>query len=86
MTIRAILRDGCIQPIEPLPPEWVEGQELLVEQTAAEGAKEQVGQWAADLEAAAARLPVEDHDRFRRALDEIERESKDAVRQEWGLQ
>ena len=32
MTIRAILRHGIIQPVEPLPPDWAEGQELVVEE------------------------------------------------------
>ncbi|MGD0539954.1 MAG: hypothetical protein ABSB33_00415 [Tepidisphaeraceae bacterium] len=85
MTIKAILRDGRIQPLEPLPPDWTDGQELVVEEPDLAGAKIQVDQWAKDLETATARLPAEEHDRFRRALGEIERESKDAIRREWGL-
>jgi hypothetical protein len=85
MTIKAILRNGRIQPLEPLPVDWTDGQELIVEQPDSGGAAAQVSEWAEDLEAAAARLPAEEHDRFRRALNEIGRESKDAVRREWGL-
>ena len=36
MTIRAILRHGIIQPIEPLPPAWAEGQELVTQPVEAE--------------------------------------------------
>ena len=32
MTIKAVLRHGVIQPIEPLPPDWADGQELVVEE------------------------------------------------------
>lgn len=85
MTIKAILHDGRIQPLEPLPPGWADGQELVVEEPDWAGAEAPVDQWARDLEAATAQLPVEEHERFRRALVEHEHESKDAVRRQWGL-
>jgi hypothetical protein len=68
--------------LEPLPSEWADGQELVVEQPNGAGAEAQVGQWANDLEAGASRLPAEEHARFRDALDRIERESKEAVGRE----
>jgi hypothetical protein len=82
MTIRAVLRQGVIQPTEPLPPDWRDGQELVVESNGDVGT-EQIQQWAHELDAAAAEIPAEEHDRFLRALDEIEHESKDAVRKRW---
>ena len=85
MTIKAILRNGHIQPLEPLPPDWADGQELVVEPPELTGAETPISEWAKDLEAAAMGVPAEEHDRFRQALGGIERESKDAVRREWGL-
>jgi len=85
MTIRAILRHGIIQPVEPLPPDWAEGQELVVEEPQTDGAQAEIGQWAQELEAAAAQIPAEEHDRFLKALEEVEKESKEAVRKQWGL-
>jgi uncharacterized membrane protein len=85
MTIKAILRDGRIQPLEPLPDDWADGQELVVEDPNLAAGEGQVDQWAKDLETAAARLPAEEHDLFRRALTHVEAESKEAVRREWGL-
>lgn len=85
MTIKAVLRQGVIQPIERLPADWVEGQELVVEGPRGEGGGDEIGQWAREMDAALARIPAEEHDRFLEALDEIERESKDAVRKEWGV-
>ena len=84
MTIKAVLRDGHIQPLEPLPPDWIDGQELLIEPPIPEGQEARIREWAQDLETAAARLPAEEHNRFHRALLDIERESKETVRHEWG--
>ena len=85
MTIKAILRDGRIQPLEPLPPDWADGQELLIEPPELDGREAQVRAWAQDLETASAQVPADEHDRFLKALEDIERESKEAVRREWGL-
>ena len=84
MTIRAVLRQGVIQPVEPLPPGWVEGQELVVEGPKPDNSSEALNQWARELDTATAEIPAEEHDRFLQALDEIERESKEAVRKRWG--
>jgi len=85
MTIKAVIQNGRIEPLEPLPTDWLEGQEVVVESEVPQTASE-IDQWSSDLEAAAARLPLEDHQRFIEALDEIERESKEAMRREWGRQ
>jgi hypothetical protein len=84
MTIKAILRDGRIQPLEPLPPDWTEGQELVIEEPDWGETAAEIEQWAKELEASTARIPVEEHELLESALEEIERESKDAVRREWG--
>jgi hypothetical protein len=85
MTIKAVLRHGVIQPVEPLPADWADGQELVVEEPKADGADAEISQWAQEMESATAEIPAEEHDRFLQALDEIERESKEAVRKQWGL-
>ena len=82
MTIKAVLRHGVIQPIDPLPPDWEEGQELVVEEPKPDRADAEIGHWLREMDAATAELPTEEHDRFRRALDQIECESKDAVRRQ----
>ena len=84
MTIKAILRDGRIQPLEPLPPGWTDGQELVVEEPELSETAAEIEQWAKDLEESTAKIPTDEHDRIDRALEEIERESKDAVRRKWG--
>ena len=85
MTIKAVLRHGVIQPVEPLPPGWADGQELVVEEPKTESADAEINQWSQEMDAATDQIPAEEHDRFLKALDEIERESKEVVRKQWGL-
>jgi hypothetical protein len=85
MTIRAVVKNGAIQPLDPLPAEWGEGQELLVEEPVSAELEAELDAWAEQLEAGAAKLPPEDTERFLEAIDEVKRESKLAVAREWGL-
>ncbi|HSU68345.1 MAG TPA: hypothetical protein VLJ39_15810 [Tepidisphaeraceae bacterium] len=85
MTIRAILRNGVIHPTEPLPPGWVEGQELVIENPDPIADNGEIEEWVRECEAAATQLPADDNERFLSALEEIEHESKEQVRREWGL-
>jgi hypothetical protein len=85
MTIRAVLRNGHIEPTEPLPPSWGDGQELIVEEPASPATDQELDDWGRELDTATSQILPADHERFHQALDEIEKESKDAVRREWGL-
>ena len=86
MTIKAVLRRGVIQPIEPLPPDWADGQELIVEDPRLNRAGEEITQWAQEMDVSTAQIPAEEHDRFLQALDDVERQSKEAVRKRWEQQ
>lgn len=79
--IRAIYRDGAIQPLDELPVTWRDGQELVVAEHVGAELRETIEQWTAEMDAAAA-LEDEDHDRFMKALEEVERESKILGRRE----
>jgi hypothetical protein len=83
--IRAILKDGVIRPAEPLPPDWQDGQELLVDRESPAFDAQDFDRWAEDLDEGARHITPENAAALERALVEIERESKDAVRREWGL-
>ena len=85
--VRAILKGGMIKPLESLPETWMEGQALLIdtEEGASQPTAEELRAWSKEIEAAAAKIPEEEHRRFLAALEEIERESKDEVRREWGI-
>ena len=79
MAIRAILRNGHIEPTEPLPASWADGQELMVEEPAATASGRELDEWGDELDAATARISPEDHQRFQDALIVLEKESKDAI-------
>ena len=83
--IRAILENGLIRPAEPIPADWQDGQELLVERPSPASNGEDIDRWARELDEGAPAIAPEDAVALERALTEMERESKDAVRREWGL-
>ena len=80
--IRAIYRDGKIQPIDGIPADWHEGDELFVEAAAEEMPTESFEEWVADLRAATEGITDEDHQEFMAALEEVERQSKELGRRE----
>ena len=48
-------------------------------------AAEDLDAWAREIDEAARQLPDQDHEQFREALDDVERQSKEATRREWEL-
>jgi hypothetical protein len=48
---RAVLKNGVICPLEPLPPEWHDGRELRVESVAEEDENQDIDAWHRELEA-----------------------------------
>ena len=86
MSIRAIMKDGQIQPVEPVPADWAEGRELTIEAEEPIPTKEELDAWEARMQAGALRIPDEEHERFLKGLEEVEAASKLAIRREWGLE
>ena len=81
---RAVLKNGLIYPVEPLPPEWVEGQELEVQEVP-DGTQDGLEQWYQELEAMAAQNDKEDFARLKAALKEAHDVAKEQMRREMGL-
>ena len=83
---KAVLHDGVIQPLEPLPPDWREGQELRVEKadetdaTAAEITRD-----FAELADLCSRADPDDDARLAHALQKARQFAKDQVRRSMGL-
>jgi hypothetical protein len=82
--VKAVLHSGIIQPLSPLPEEWHEGQELLIQEAAPAG-PENWDAWEQEMEALALDIPPEDHLRVEAALAEADREAKEFVRRQMGL-
>lgn len=83
--IRAQIKDGVIRPIDPLPTEWAEGQELQIE--AAEGlvTPEELDAWEQEMREGAAQIDPADHAIFLRNLQEADEQAKAWMRREMGL-
>jgi hypothetical protein len=81
--LKAVLRQGAIVPLEPLPPEWEEGAPLEVSK--AEGAQLDIDAWAESMNLLCADSPAEEELAMRRAIEEQRREAKAQMRREMGL-
>jgi hypothetical protein len=84
--IRAVFRDGMIQPLDPLPEGWDEGQELQIIEGEPSDDPEAIERWYRELDSIANQPhdPAE-WERFESALAEADRVAKDQVRKEMGL-
>jgi hypothetical protein len=81
--IRAIYRNGKIQPLDSIPADWREGDELVINAAPSEDIpRESFEEWIADLKEAVADISDEDHERMEAALNEIEAGSKEQARRE----
>jgi hypothetical protein len=78
--MKAVLKNGLIYPVEPLPQEWKDGQEVWVEGVIDQGS-ESVQQWAQELNAQCATADPEDDARLQAALQAIRQEAKALMRQ-----
>ena len=86
---RAVLKNGLIYPLEPLPVEWQEGQEVCVEKVEPslerEPSEAEIDGDFADLATLCASGDTVDDERLDRALEEAKRLAKEQVRREMGL-
>lgn len=81
--IRAILKNGTLEPLDPPPAEWCDGRELHVEE--GEPDADDLEAWYRDLEAAVAQLDPSDAQRIDAALLEADEQAKALVRRQMGL-
>ncbi len=82
--IRAIVKNGMIQPLEPLPPEWSEGREMLVQEAngSVGSTSDQLDEWYRDLETLCAAADPVDDDRLSVALAQAHEEAKALMRRQ----
>jgi hypothetical protein len=83
---KAILHNGQIQPVEPLPRDWREGELLRVEKAEdGEATIEEIDRDFALLAHLCAASDPSDEEHFTRALEEARKQSKAQVRRQMGL-
>ncbi len=75
--LKAVIKNGVIQPLEPLPPDWTEGVELEIQKATGTLPPEAVDEWLAEMNALCADSTPEQEARLHAALDELKRASKE---------
>jgi len=81
--LKAVLREGVIVLLEPLPPDWEEGAALEVAK--AESPPVDIDAWAEYMTRLCAGSQPEDEETMRRAIEEHRQQAKAQVRREMGL-
>ena len=86
--IRAIVKNGVIQPLEPMPADWKEGREVVVDDLTEHPPSESDGfdNWLEDMKTLTAGLNnPQEWQEIEATLAEADRLNKDQVRREMGL-
>lgn len=86
--IRVIVRNGMLEPVEPLPGYWNEGTELSIEMAVPSGSPADavdLQKLFDEMETHAAQVSADDMDELNAVLDENDRQQKELVRQQWHL-
>lgn len=83
MLALALLPEGVIVPLQPLPPEWEEG--YLPEVGKSPSPVVDIDSWAREMNELCADSASEDEEIMRRAIDEHRRQAKAQVRREMRL-
>jgi hypothetical protein len=83
MMLKAILQQGAIVPLEPVPAEWEEGTTLEVEK--ADTAPVNIDVWAGLMDRLCADSPFAEEEKMQSAIDEQRRQAKAQTRRDMGL-
>lgn len=81
---KAILKNGLIYPVEPLPSDWQDGAEVQIEKVPAHpdtGDKSRTDHWMDAVEALAAQGEDDDDRLFQDAITAIRQQAKELARQ-----
>jgi hypothetical protein len=83
---RAVVKNGVIVPIDPLPQEWADGRELWVEDSKQSHENNQsLDEWIREVEESATQVDQKDWEEMQSTLDVMHNEAKEQVRREMGL-
>lgn len=76
---KAVLKNGVILPLEPLPPEWADGQELSVESAPIDDEDQDFERWMSELNALIAENDPADLDRVEKSIKAADDQAKGLV-------
>ena len=83
--IHGVYRNGRIQPLDAIPSNWRDGQELDIDARDESSDPEAIRRWLADLQAMDAKLTDEDDARLMDSLAEQKRIAKELAQRAAGL-
>lgn len=83
--IRAVVNNGRIWALDPLPREWIDGRELQIEAVEETSTDTVIDAWVHDLESLAAQIDRADIASLETALRRADEEAKNHTRREMGL-
>lgn len=78
--LKAILRQGAIVPLEPVPPDWAEGAQLEIDIAEAPSLTFDIDEWACTMETLCADSSANDEQVMRQAIERHREEAKDQAR------
>ncbi len=83
--VRGVIKNGMIQPLTPLPPEWREGQAVVIETSDAAESPADIEQWVIDMRDPASGLSHEESQVMIRAIEEHLSQQKELMKKRSGL-
>ena len=84
--VKAVIKGGTIRPLEPLPADWGEGQELLVEKAERDDIPgDEIDRDFAKLAILCDASEPADEELLERVLAEAHHQAKEQVRRQMGL-
>ena len=81
--LKAVLKEGEIVPLEPMPSEWHDG--VILEIAVAESTDVDIDAWASAMNRLCSDSSADDEETMRRAIDEQRRQAKERTRRDMGL-
>lgn len=81
---KAILKDGVICPLEPLPTDWADGRELSVELALDDDEGRDLEEWFKELVSLTAQNDPRDFARVALAIQDAREQAKALVRKQMG--
>lgn len=85
--LKAVLRQGAIIPLEPLPNDWAEGVQLEIDlaKESKPTAPFDIDLWAREMKQLCADSSVDDEQVMRQAIEQHREQAKAQARREMGL-
>ena len=86
--IRAIVTNGSIQPLDPLPPGWTEGYEVVVQepQFESDDSPQSIDNWFNELQALGPAIyEAGEREQMNAVMADADRQAKEHVRRQMGL-